>query len=104
MVLFELSSDLSYIVLGLVVGVINVPISYLLSKITKILVFLIPSLFFVLTLFFVITAISAEELGKLFLIIYSVLAGIIFVATFISSLIIYLIIRKKDRKKFNGES
>jgi uncharacterized membrane protein YvlD (DUF360 family) len=101
MFLADSQSNVVYIITGIIVSLINIPISLLFSKLKKPLVFLVPGLLFIVTIYFAYSAIIYEDFGRAIAIIYAVMVGIAFIATLASSSIIYIMMKKKEKELSN---
>lgn len=95
----SLNRTISIIISFVFVFLINVPISWLLYKLKKPLIFLVPTLLLGLTLFWGLLVILAKDWG---LLAYLVLAGLSlfgFLSTLSSSVILFFYLRSKDKNK-----
>lgn len=104
MFLAESQSNLIYVILAIIMLLINVPISLLLLKIKKFLAFSLPVIFLVFAIFLAVFGFAEESWGRLIFLVYAIMAGICFVATTVSSSIVYIIIKKKEKRLINSDN
>ena len=92
-----LSSDFTRFLLFIIVSfIISLPMSWLLSKISQKLIFLIPTLFAILGVLLMIMGLLAESFGPIVFLVMGMFSFLIFVGTMASSVLIK--VTRKDVK------
>lgn len=76
---------------------ISLPISWILSKISKKLIFLLPVLFAILGIIFMIMGVLADSIGPIVFYVFAMFIFLIFLGTVLSSVVIK--VTRKDIKK-----